>query len=77
MRVIGDVPHPSCKITLFAWNQKFLVKFEQGACEQTFKISEFDVAGESELREKISEALIERVLSRFVSMHEDLQHLTG
>jgi hypothetical protein len=77
MRVIADIPHPSCKISLFAWNQKYLVKFEQGACEQTFKISEFDVSGESELRERITDAFIQRVLARFESMHGDLQILAG
>jgi hypothetical protein len=71
MRVIGEVPHPSCKITLFAWNNKYLVKIEQGMLEQTYKISDYDVTGEADLREMLSDAFLEKVLKRFTDMQRD------
>ena len=43
MRVVKEIPHSACKITVFSWNQKYLIKLEQGDFEQTFKVSEFDV----------------------------------
>lgn len=71
MRVIGEVAHPSCKITLFAWNNKYLVKIEQGMLEQTYKISEYDVSGEDDLREMLTDTFMESVLRRFNEMQRD------
>lgn len=45
MRTIAELPHPDFKITIFAMNQKFIVKFEQGTLEQVYKIAESDVTG--------------------------------
>lgn len=45
MRTIAELPHPDFKITIFAMNQKFIVKFEQGTLEQVYKIAEADVTG--------------------------------
>lgn len=44
MRTIAELPHPDFKITIFSMNQKYIIKFEQGALEQTYKISEHDVS---------------------------------
>jgi hypothetical protein len=76
MRIIGSIPHPECKITLFSWNQKFLIKFELGLCEQTFKVPHEDVADEDDLRGRISPAFIESALLRFGQMHATLAELT-
>lgn len=43
MRTLAELPHPDFKITIFSMNQKFIIKFEQGTLEQTYKISEHDV----------------------------------
>jgi hypothetical protein len=72
MRVIGEVAHPGCKITLFSWNQKFLIKIEQGACEQTFKIPQLEIGTEAELRSMLSSAFIDSALARFVTFHQEL-----
>lgn len=71
MRVIGEIDHSEVKITIFHWNNKYLVKFERGLLEQTYKFSEFDVAGESEIKEMIDEAFIKKVLERFAEMAKD------
>lgn len=42
MRILGDIAHPRFKITLFAWNGKYLLKLEEGSLEQTYKIDEMD-----------------------------------
>ena len=71
MRVTGEIDHPEAKITIFHWNNKYLVKFERGMLEQTYKFSEFDVAGESEIKEMIDEPFISKVMKRFSEMAKD------
>lgn len=71
MRVIGELPNDFCKISLFQWNEKYLVKFELGLYEQTFKIDEYEVADVEELKSLISEDFIKKVMKRFDEMHAD------
>lgn len=71
MKQLADIPHPSCKITLFAWNNKYIVKIEQGMLEQTYKVSELEVLGENDVCEMVSEAFLEKVLQRFEAMQTD------
>lgn len=42
MRIVGNIEHPSLKITIFKMDDKFSVKFENGFFEQTVKIRSFD-----------------------------------
>lgn len=72
MRVIGEIPHQDCKITVFAWNEKYLIKFESPFAEQTFKIKELDLISEADIYEIVDEAFIRKVIERFENMHRDL-----
>jgi hypothetical protein len=71
MRVIGELPNDFCKISLFQWNEKYLVKFELGLYEQTFKIDEYEVADVEELKSLITDEFIKKVMKRFDDMHTD------
>lgn len=71
MRVVKEIPHSACKITVFSWNQKYLIKLEQGDFEQTFKVSEFDVL-ESELDEILTDEFVNQALERFADMQKSL-----
>ncbi len=62
---------PDMKISLYKWNAKFFVKFETPDLEQVFKISEMD-ASEEAVREMVTEDFIQRVITRFQEMYEDL-----
>lgn len=73
MRVVGEIPHPSCKITILAWNNRYLLKLEQGLLEQTYKINEYDLAGEQELRTLVDESFVQQALTLFEQMRENLQ----
>lgn len=75
MRTIAEIQHPKCRITIFLWNQKYLVKFEQEGLEQTFKISQFDILSEDKLKEMINDEFIESALKRFDNMRKDLNKL--
>ena len=68
MRQVGEIAHPECKITIFSWNNRYLVKFEQGYLEQTFKIDQFDVAGDEELKKILDPEFIQSTLERFQMM---------
>lgn len=72
MRIIGEVPHPSCKITLFSWNAKYLIKLERGLVEQTFKVPELEVASEEDVREMLAGEFLEEALRRFDEMNTSL-----
>lgn len=73
MRVIAELPHPECKITIFSMNQKFIVKFEQGTFEQSYKLAELDLSGGgvNDVFEIIDEAFIQTVIERFKTMRSD------
>lgn len=73
MRVIAELPHPDCKITLFNMNQKYIVKFEQGQLEQSYKLSELDLSGGgvNEIFQMLDDEFMNTVVARFASMRKD------
>ena len=73
MRVVGEIPHPECKITLFSWNNRYLIKLEQGLLEQTYKVNEYDVTGEAEIHQIVDETFIREAVQRFVAMSQSLR----
>jgi hypothetical protein len=73
MKLLRQIPHANFNITLFWWNQKYILKFEQDNLEQTFKISELDIVQESEIDQIIdNQVFITNVKKRFLEMHNDL-----
>lgn len=73
MRIIAELPHPDCKISIFNMNQKYIVKFEQGTLEQSYKLSELDLSGGgvNEIFQIIDEQFITTVIERFKAMRTD------
>ncbi len=76
MRVVGEIPHPEVKITIFHWNNRYLIKLEAGPFEQTFKVEEYDLASEEEVKEIVNEAFIQQSIARFNDMAKSLQQAT-
>lgn len=76
MRTVKEINHPACKITIFNWNGKYLIKLEQGDLEQTFKIDELDVLSPDDLDEVLNETFIADALQRFKSMSIALAEAT-
>lgn len=69
MRTIAEIPHPDCKITIFSMNQKFIIKFEQGNLEQTFKIAEINVTdGVNGVFQIIDDEFIQKIIAQFEEM---------
>ena len=71
MRVVAEIPHPKTRITVFSWNSRYLIKFEYGLLEQTYKISETDLTSEDDLKSLVSDAFIANVMERFKEMERD------
>lgn len=74
MRVVAELPRPDCKITIFSMNMKYIVKFEQGLLEQTYKLSEINLTdGVNSVFEILDEEFLQTVVSRFKLMNEDFE----
>ncbi len=68
MRIIDTIPHPSITISIFQMNDKFIVKFEAGPMEQSFKFDNADVKGVENLKKMVTPEFIEDVRKRFNEM---------
>ena len=75
MKFIKEIPNNYCKVSLFAWNNKFILKFEAGMYEQTYKVNEYDVSGEDEIEEMLVDTFMINVVSRFKSMADDFESI--
>lgn len=73
VRVVSEILHPECKITIFHWNNRYLIKLEKGHLEQTYKVQEYDVSSEAEVRSMLTEDFIGQALKTFEEMHLNLQ----
>jgi hypothetical protein len=73
MKFIKDIPNNYCKTGLYYWNNKFIIKFETGMYEQTYKISEMEVSGEDEVEEMLGDTFMESVIERFKQMANDFE----
>jgi hypothetical protein len=73
MRIVGEIPHDVCKITLFSWNNRYLIKLEYGLLEQTYKVNQFDISSEADLYQIVDESFILAALDRFREMDKSLQ----
>lgn len=57
------------------FNNKYIIKFEAGLLEQVYKVSEFDVSGDEEVIEMLTEAFFALVIQRFKEMAVDFSSL--
>ena len=74
MRIIAELPHPDFKISILNMNQKFIIKIEQGALEQSYKVAEADIVdGVNGVFELLDETFLDTVAHRFASMRQDFK----
>lgn len=75
MRIIAELPHPECKISIFSMNQKYIIKLEKGIFEQVYKISEIDVPdGVDGVFKILNDDFLKKASSRFNEMKVDFNH---
>lgn len=72
MRIVKEISHPQCKITVFSWNAKYLIKLERGLIEQTYKVPEMELSGDEDIEKLLKGDFLKRVLARFDEMENDL-----
>lgn len=73
MRIIATIPHPQLKISVFLYNEKYIIELEAGQYKQTFKISADSVDGLEGVKSLITPELVKNSLDRFESMHADFK----
>jgi hypothetical protein len=73
MRIVGEIPHDVFKITLFSWNNRYLIKLESGLLEQTYKINQYDLTSEDDLYKIVDQAFLDDALNRFSEMEKSLR----
>ena len=72
MRVVKEITDKPFKVTIFSWNEKYLIKLEDGSFEQTFKVSVFDFL-EEELEALLNDTFMEEAQARFSDMAMSLK----
>ncbi len=76
MRVLGQLrKHPKITTTVFHMNDKYVIKFEAGPMEQTFKLSQDQVSGLEGIDKMITEDFVKQVILRFNEMHLSFEAL--
>ena len=73
MRVVKEFIQEDIRISVFSWNNKYIVKFELGPMEQTFKIPETDVIEEVDLEVFWAGVFFDKVKMRFKEMGESFR----
>ncbi|WP_373398147.1 hypothetical protein V8V91_27480 [Algoriphagus halophilus] len=68
MRVVNEFVQEEIRISVFSWNNKYIIKYELGPLEQTFKVSEMDILEETELEAFWKGDFFEKVRIRFEEM---------
>ncbi len=72
MRVVKELTGKPCKVTVFSWNEKYLIKLEYGPFEQTYKVSMMDYL-EEEIDDILTDKFISEAMDRFKSMGVSLR----
>lgn len=75
MRIVDNIPHESMSISIFQMNDKYMVKFEAGPMEQTFKFFIEDVKSIDRLKTLINAEFIEATRKRFNEMFLHMKNI--
>lgn len=75
MRIVSEITNLPFRVTIFSWNNKYIIKCEYGPLEQTYKIAESDVLGGlKELQSQVeSEDFINKVMPVFEQMADNVR----
>ncbi len=73
MRVLREFLTPAAKISVFSFNEKWIVKCEVGLCEQTYKFpqEEYDLPQVEEICQRAE--FHNRLATRFKDMHSEYE----
>jgi len=71
MRYIKDIPNQHFKISVYQWNNKYIIKIEAGMFEQTYKIDEYEITNLEEIEKCMDTEFLTKVSTRFEGMQAD------
>ena len=71
MRTVAHIPHPHIQISIFQYNDKYIIEMEAAQYRQAYKISVDSVNGVEGVKALCTPELIQNTLSRFSAMHQD------
>ncbi|HSI77547.1 MAG TPA: hypothetical protein VK957_16725 [Lunatimonas sp.] len=77
MRIVRELVKEGVRISVFSWNNKYLLKFEDGMIEQTFKVSELDLTSEKDIDFFLEGEFWEMIKKRSDEMHQTLRYQLG
>lgn len=72
MRVVREFTHEPLRISIFSWQEKFMVKIEYGPYEQWFKFKQEEYTLDKIIL-ILDDAFLKEAERRFVAMHESLK----
>lgn len=73
MRTVFEIPHSVYKITVFVWNEKYIIEIENGPFKQSFKIPMENVSSEEKVKKIIDEQFLELLDEQFQQMHDNFR----
>ncbi len=77
MRILGQIPHPDLLINVFKSGNRFILKFEAGPFEQSYKFLETEKLCDFEnVKTLVSDELIQKVYAIFDLMNREYQLLS-
>ncbi len=74
MRIVRELVKDGIRISVFSWNNKYLLKFEVGMVEQTFKVNELDLDSEKDIDFFFEGDFWEGIKKRSDEMHHMLRN---
>ena len=73
MRLIKTLFIEDIKITIFDFDLKYVIKFENYRLEQTYKLDKLEFSGLDDLERKINSDIIKSIKNRFSDMTSELK----
>lgn len=73
MRILKEKIIGECKVTIYHWNNRYLIKLEVDWLEQTFKINQFDLTDETDVDKILTPEFMSKAMERFADMSLSLQ----
>ena len=74
MRIIGEIPHPELKITVFRMDNRFTLKLENEGFEQSYKLyADERINGLEEIKKLVDEAFLAKALLVMNEMQKNAQ----
>lgn len=75
MKTLGRIPHPQMNITIFMWNNKYIIKFEAGPYEQVYKLDASMFDDPEKVKALVTDSFAAAVAERFREMNTEFSAL--